>query len=68
MFAKATKTPWRTKALVNKQLVPAVQKARDCILVNQLESKMLGFVGQMKVPVLTKHQYTVATVFIDHFS
>jgi hypothetical protein len=29
---------------------------------------MLGFVGQMKVPVLTKHQYTVATVFIDHFS
>jgi histone deacetylase 1/2 len=68
MFAKATKTPWRTKAPVNKQSVPAVQQAGDCVSVDQLESKTPGFVGQMKAPILTKHRYTVATVFVDHFS
>jgi hypothetical protein len=39
MFAKATKTPWRTKAPVNKQSVPAVQQAGDCVSADQLESK-----------------------------
>jgi hypothetical protein len=55
MFAKATKTPWRTKAQVNKQSVPAVQQAGDCVSVDQLESKTPGFVGQMKAPISTKH-------------
>jgi histone deacetylase 1/2 len=68
MFAKATKTPWRKKAPVNKQSVPAVQQAGDCVSADQLESKTPGFVGQMKAPILTKHRYTVATVFVDHFN
>jgi hypothetical protein len=53
---------------VNKQSVPAVQQAGDCVSADQLESKTPGFVGQMKAPILTKHRYTVATVFVDHFS
>jgi hypothetical protein len=68
MFAKATKQPWRTKAPVNQQNVPAVTQAGDCISVDQLESKTPGFVGQMKAPILTKHRYTVATVFVDQYS
>jgi hypothetical protein len=36
MFAKATKTPWRMKAPVNKQSVPAVQQAGDCVSADQL--------------------------------
>jgi hypothetical protein len=66
MFAKATKQPWWTKAPINQQSVPAAQQAGDCVSVDQLESKTPGFVGQMKAPILTKHCYTTATVFVDH--
>jgi hypothetical protein len=44
MFAKATKTPWRKKAPVNKQSVPVVQQAGDCVSADQLESKTPGSV------------------------
>jgi hypothetical protein len=68
MYSKATKRPWRTKAPVNKRTVPPVTKAGDCVLVDQLESKTPGFIGQMKSPTLTKGRYLVATIFVDHFS
>jgi hypothetical protein len=68
MFSKATKKPWRTKAPVNQRVVPTITAPGDCVSVDQLESKTPGFVGQMKSPVMTKHRYTAATVFVDQFS
>jgi hypothetical protein len=65
---KGNKKPWRTKAPVNERSVPAITAPGDCVSVDQLESKTPCFVAQMKSPVLTKHRYTAATVFVDQFS
>jgi hypothetical protein len=69
MFSKATKKPWRTKAPVNQRTVPMITAPGDwCVSIDQLESKTPGLVAQMKSPVLTKHHYPAATVFVNQFS
>lgn len=36
--------------------------------VDQLESSVGGFIGQINGPVLTKSRYKYATVFVDQYS
>jgi hypothetical protein len=42
-------------------------KAGHCVSVDQLVSTQVGFIAQLK-GTLTKKRYTVATVFVDHYS
>ena len=44
-----------------------VKKPGDCVSVDQLESRDLGFVAQLKGK-LTKSRYKAATVFVDQHS
>jgi hypothetical protein len=64
---KQTKTPWRTKE--EPKTAPKVAAyPGECIAVDQLESRIPGFVAQLKAPRLTKHRYHYSTVFVDHYS
>jgi hypothetical protein len=65
LYSKATKKPWRTKGQVNS--IRTVTIPGECISVDQLESAVVGFVGQNKGYFFTK-RYKVATIFVDHFS
>ena len=67
MFGKATRRPWRTKAPINKNAIPAVTTAGDVVGVDQLISSTPGLVAQMR-GILTRKRYTTTTVFVDHFS
>ncbi len=42
-------------------------KAGQCVSVDQLVSTQMGFIAQLK-GTLTKKGYTVATIFVDHYS
>jgi hypothetical protein len=65
-FGKATKKPWRTKAK-NRRTLQKVSAPGDCVSVDQIESRAVGFVAQLK-GILTRGRYTVVTVFVDHYS
>ena len=67
LFGKATKRSWRRKGLINRIHRQRFTKPGDCVSVDQLQSPILGFVGQMK-GWLDRVQYDIATVFIDHYS
>jgi hypothetical protein len=67
IHGKQTKTPWRTKEEPKKAPKVATYPG-ECIAVDQLESRIPGFVAQLKAPRLTKHRYHYATVFVDHYS
>jgi hypothetical protein len=68
LFGKATKKPWRTKAPINKeQSSRTITKPGDCISVDQLESSTPGLIAQLQ-DVPTTKRYTVATIFVDHYS
>jgi hypothetical protein len=64
-FGKATRKPWRTKA--KNRNIKAVTSPGECVSVDQLESRAVGFVAQLKGR-LTKGRYRVATIFVDHYS
>ena len=66
-FGSMTKIPWRTKATANKIKVKQVLAPGDCVSVDQLQSSLPGFIGQLKGK-LTKKRYMAATVFVDHYS
>ena len=57
--------PWRTKAQPSK--LQQTTAPGMCVSVDQLESDVPGFIGQMKGR-LTRSRYKAATIFIDHFS
>jgi hypothetical protein len=42
-------------------------KEGQCVSVDQMISMQLGFIAQLK-GTLTKKRYTVATIFVDHYS
>jgi hypothetical protein len=69
LFGKATKEPWRTSKTPAKrypgQLL--INKAGHCVSVHQLESSTPGLIVQLHC-IPTVMQYTVATLFIDHYS
>lgn len=67
MFGKASRRPWRTKAPPNRNTIPPATAPGAVVGVDQLISATPGLVGQMR-GTLTKHRYTVSTVFVDHFS
>jgi hypothetical protein len=60
-----TKMPWRGQDTSSEVFV--VTKAGQCVSVDQLISTQVGFIAQLK-GTLTKNCYTVATVFVDHYS
>jgi hypothetical protein len=64
-YGKATKKPWRTKKK-NREIKCASQPG-ECVSVNQVESRAVGFVAQLK-GILTLGRYKIATVFVDHDS
>ena len=67
LFGKATKRDWRTKGLINRIQRQRVTNPGECVSVDQLQSPILGFVGQMK-GWLTRVRYDNYTVFVDHCS
>ena len=67
LFGTATKQARRTKGPINRIHGQRVAKPGGCVSVDQLQSPILGFVGQIK-GWLTRVRYDSATVFVDHYS
>jgi hypothetical protein len=67
MYGKATRRAWRTKSPVNAIANKRVTAPGAVVSMDQLVSSVPGLIGQMK-GFLTRKRYTVATVFVDHFS
>jgi hypothetical protein len=65
LFGAMTKVPWKGQETSSKVFVAT--KAGQCVSVNQMISTQVGFIAQLKGS-LTKKRYTVATVFVDHYS
>jgi hypothetical protein len=67
-YGKSTKRPWKTKSKTHNAIGgDKITSPGQLVSVDQLESSVLGFIGQMKGIPTTK-RYRVATVFVDHFS
>jgi hypothetical protein len=64
-YGKATRKPWRVKRKNRK--VKVTTFAGECVSVDQAPSRAVGLVAQMKER-LTHGRYTVATIFVDHYS
>ena len=58
--------PWRTKGRQANNIQPVTTPVQ-CVLVDQLESPLLGFLSQLKVR-LTNQQKRASTVSVGHFS
>jgi hypothetical protein len=65
LFGAMTKVPWRGQETSSEVFVAI--KAGKCVSVDQLVSTHVRFIAQLK-GTLTKKRYTVATVFVDHYS
>ena len=66
LYTAMTRVPWRRKGKKMKRLNIAT-KPGQCVSVDQLESRLLGKIAQLKGK-LTNKRYNTATIFIDHFS
>jgi hypothetical protein len=64
---KATKRVWRTRASPNNITPAIITGPGDCMSVDQIESSTTGLIAQI-TGFLTRQRYTVATVFVDHYS
>jgi hypothetical protein len=64
-YGKATRKPRRTKQ--KNQKVKETTFAGECVSIDQSPARAVGFVAQMKGR-LTHERYTVATIFVDHYS
>jgi hypothetical protein len=66
--AKATRRPWRGKsAKYNQRHIKKVTHPGEVLSVDQLESSIPGFIGQM-TGKLTRQRIVASTVFVDHAS
>ena len=65
-YGDMTKKPWWSKAQPG-HIKPA-SKPGECVSVDQMVSTTPGFIAQLKSPVLTRRRYSVATIFVDHYS
>ncbi len=65
LFGAMTKVPWKGQEISFKVYV--AMKAGQCVTVDQMMLMQVGFITQLK-GTLTKKCYTVATVFVDHYS
>ena len=66
-YGKQTRTPWRTKAPPNDNVILSPKEPGDVVGMDMLVSSTPGFIGQM-CRILTRCRYNVTTVFVDHFS
>jgi hypothetical protein len=64
-YGKATRKPWRTKRKNRK--VKLTTFAGEFVSVDQSHSRAVWFVADLKGR-LTYVRYTVATIFVDHYS
>jgi hypothetical protein len=62
-----TKLYWQGKETKDNHEVFVTTKPGECISVDQMTSKEVGFCAQLKGKLNTKH-YKCATIFVDHFS
>src|SRR6056300_397126 len=67
LFAKATRRQWRHKRRKYWTEKKQAQKPGEIVSVDQLISPTPGLVAQM-TGILTKKQYTCATIYVDQFS
>ncbi len=67
LFGTMTKVPWQGKEGKSDHKVFMATKPGQIISVDQMISTQVGFIAQLKGG-FTKKQYTVATVFMDHYS
>ncbi len=65
LFGAMTKVPFKGQEISFKVFV--AMKAGQCVTVNQMILMQVGFITQSK-GTLTKKCYTVAIVFVDHYS
>jgi hypothetical protein len=65
LFGAMTKVPWKGQETSSEVFV--AMKAGQCVSVNQMMLMQVGFIAQLK-GTLTKKRYTVATVFVHHYS
>jgi hypothetical protein len=66
--AKVTRRPWRNKsAKYNQRHLKKATHPGEVVSVDQLESSIPGFIGQM-TGKLTKQCIVASTVFVDHAS
>jgi len=66
LFGKLKRQAWRSRLQPGK-IGGKVDKPGDIVSVDQLESKTPGLIPQIK-GILQKKRFTVATIFVDHFS
>jgi hypothetical protein len=65
LFGAMTKVPWKGQKTSFKVFVAT--KAGQCVSVDQTILTQVGFIAQLKGTLIKKH-YTVATIFVDHYS
>jgi GAG-pre-integrase domain len=67
LFGKAIRRPWRTRQSSKPVQGEKISEPGECVSVDQLEASTPGPVAQMKCRLITD-RYTVATVYVDHYS
>jgi hypothetical protein len=67
MYEAMTQRPWRTRGTQNKNKLRVATAPGECVSIDQLESPVQGFIGQLKGK-LTKRRYGATTIFVDHAS
>jgi GAG-pre-integrase domain len=66
LYGKMTRRPWKTSKSY-QHITPSNIKPGQIVSVDQIQSNVPEFIGQMK-GTPTRHRYTIATVFVDHYS
>jgi hypothetical protein len=66
MYGKLTKRPWRYRS-ESSHIEESVTVAGELVSVDQMESRTLGLVTQLK-GIPTRERYKIATVFVNHAS
>jgi len=67
LYGSMTRKPWRTRNTSSVSSIHKSTKSGQCVSIDQMESSTPGFIAHTK-GILTKHRYTSATIFVDHFS
>ena len=67
LYGKQKRRPWRFKGTTNSSPIKKATRPGQFVSCDQLISGTPGLMGQTS-GTLTKRRYTVATVFVDHFS
>jgi hypothetical protein len=66
IYGKMTRKSWRNKS-PPPLMTPMDIKPGQFVSIDQLQSNVPGFIGQMK-GTTTRHRFTIATAYINHAS